>query len=104
MHDASDGEKYLAAVPEPAQTTLREMRERIRRAAPKDAEETIRYGMPAFRSQKKLIAGYAAFPKHCGYFPMSGSVIETLGEELQAYKTAKGSIQFALDKPLPVAL
>jgi uncharacterized protein YdhG (YjbR/CyaY superfamily) len=96
-------EAYLAKVPQPARGTLEKMRATIRAAAPKEATEGISYGMPAFRFRKPL-AGYAAFKDHCSLFPMSGAVIAAMKDELKGYVTAKGTIQFALDKPMPLAL
>lgn len=96
-------EAYLAAVPEPARTTLQTVRERIRAAAPKAATETISYGMPAFRHNGVLVS-YAAFKKHCSFFPMGSAVLDALGDEVKPYRTAKGTMQFPLDKPLPATL
>ncbi len=96
-------EEYLAQVPEPARTTLEKVRQSIRGAAPKTAIEKLSYGMPAFHHGSPL-AGYAAFKTHCGFFPMSGTVLAALAEELEGYETSKGSIRFALDKPLPATL
>jgi uncharacterized protein YdhG (YjbR/CyaY superfamily) len=48
--------------------------------------------------------GYAAFKEHCSFFPMSGRLVEEFADELKAYKTSKGTIQFPVDKPLPAAL
>lgn len=104
---ATDGtaavEAYLAAVPEPARTTLQTVRERIRAAAPKAAVETISYRMPAFHYRRALVS-YAAFKKHCSLFPMGSAVLDALGDEVKPYRTAKGTLQFPLDKPLPAAL
>jgi uncharacterized protein YdhG (YjbR/CyaY superfamily) len=75
----------------------------IRAVAPKEATEGISYGMPAFQYRKPL-AGYAAFKDHCSLVPMSGAVIEAMKDELKDYVTAKGTVQFRLDKPLPMAL
>ena len=75
----------------------------IRAAVPPEATEGISYGMPAFRYKGALV-GYAAFKKHCSFFPMSPAVIEAFAEELKAYRTSKGTIQFAMDKPLPAGL
>jgi uncharacterized protein YdhG (YjbR/CyaY superfamily) len=47
---------------------------------------------------------YGAFKEHCSFFPMSGRVVEEFADELKGYKTAKGTIQFPMDKPLPAAL
>ena len=95
-------EAYLARVPEPARTTLEKMRTMIRAAAPKEAEETISYGLPAFRYKGALVA-YGAFEKHCSFFPMT-SAMEAFAKDLAKYETSKGTIRFALDKPLPAAL
>jgi uncharacterized protein YdhG (YjbR/CyaY superfamily) len=100
---AADVEAYLTACPEPHRTTLEKMRATIRAAAPKDATEAIRYGMPSFQYKGGLV-GYAAFKEHCSFFPMSGRLVEEFADELKAYKTSKGTIQFPVDKPLPAAL
>jgi uncharacterized protein YdhG (YjbR/CyaY superfamily) len=96
-------EAYLARVPEPARTTLEKMRTMIRAAAPKDATEAISYGIPSFHYKGALV-WYAAFKKHCSFFPMNHSLGDEFAEELKKYKTSKGTIQFPVDKPLPKAL
>ena len=90
---------YLARVPEPARTTLEKMRALIRAAAPKDATEAISYGIPSFQYKGALV-WYAAFKKHCSFFPMDHSLEEKFAEELKRYKTSKGTIQFPVDEPL----
>jgi uncharacterized protein YdhG (YjbR/CyaY superfamily) len=100
---AGDVEAYLAAVPEPARTTLNKIRAAIRSVVPAEATEGISYGMPAFRYKGALV-GYAAFPKHCSFFPMDPAVIVAFQDELKKYETSKGTIRFAVDKPLPAAL
>lgn len=104
---AKDGpeavDAYLAQVPEPACTTLKKIRAMIRSAVPKESTEGLSYGMPAFRYKGALVA-YAAFKDHCSFFPMQASLIDAMKDELKAYRTAKGTLQFALDKPLPAAL
>jgi uncharacterized protein YdhG (YjbR/CyaY superfamily) len=100
---AAEVEAYLERVPEPARTTLEKMRAMIRAAAPKDATEAISYGIPSFQYKGALV-WYAAFKKHCSFFPMDLSLLEEFGEELKKYKTSKGTIQFPLDKPLPKTL
>ncbi len=93
---------YFAAVPASARKMLENMRTVIRSVVPKDATEVISYRIPAFR-QKKIIVWYAAFSGHCSLFP-TASAIEQFKDELKGYKISKGTIQFPLDKPLPVAL
>jgi len=96
-------DEYLAGVPEPARTTLAKVRATIRAAAPAEATEGLSYGMPAFRYKGALVA-YAAFKHHCSFFPMQASLIDAMKEELAGYRTSKGTLQFAVDKPLPAAL
>ena len=96
-------EAYLADVPEPAHSTLESVRRAIRAAVPAEASECISYGMPAFRYEGALV-GYAAFKDHCSFFPMSASLLDDFPEDVKKYRTAKGTLQFPLDKPLPAAL
>jgi len=96
-------EAYLAAVPEPARTTLEKLRATIRAAAPKAATEAISYSIPSFQYKGGLVA-YAAFKRHCSFFPMGAKAIEEFADELEGFRVSKGTIQFALDKPLPAAL
>jgi uncharacterized protein YdhG (YjbR/CyaY superfamily) len=100
---STEVEDYLAAVPEPARSTLNKIRAVIRSAVPAEATEGISYGMPAFR-YKGALAGYAAFSDHCSLFPMSAQVIVDLQDELRGYETSKGTIRFPSNKPLPAAL
>ena len=95
-------DEYLAAVPQPAYSTLQKVRGAIRSAVPKEAVEAISYGMPAFKYKGTLV-WFAAFAKHCSLFPGS-TVIEAFQQELEGFHTSKGTIQFPLDKPLPAAL
>jgi uncharacterized protein YdhG (YjbR/CyaY superfamily) len=95
-------DEYLAGVPKPARGTLNKMRAAIRSAVPREATETISYGMPAFK-HKGVLVWFAAFSKHCSLFP-TASVIEAFKNELKGFSTSKGTIQFPTDKPLPIAL
>lgn len=70
-------ETYLISLEEPKQVTLRKLREAVLRQIP-DAEEGISYGMPAFKVNGKVIAGFAGFKHHLSYFPHSASVIPEL--------------------------
>jgi len=69
---------------------------------PRDAEEVISYGIPAFR-RKQVLVWYAAFSNHCSLFPKN-SVIGAFKDQLQGFTISKGTIQFPLDKPLPISL
>ncbi len=94
---------YLATLAEPKRATLQTLRQTIRDIVP-DAEEVISYGMPAFRLNGKVIAGFAAFKNHLAYLPHSGSVLTELRKELVGYTSTEGSLHFPIDKPLPKAL
>ena len=95
-------EEYLEGVPEPARGTLEKVRAAVREAAPAGSAEVISYGMPAFRDEEVLV-WYAAFAKHCSFFP-TAAVIEEFKGELKGLAKSKGTIQFPVDKPLPAAL
>jgi uncharacterized protein YdhG (YjbR/CyaY superfamily) len=99
----NDVDEYLTRVPEPARSTLQRIRAAIRSAVPPEATEAISYRMPTFRYKGPLL-GFAAFPNHCGLYPMSPAVIEAFKDELKGYPTSKGAIRFPVDKPLPAAL
>jgi uncharacterized protein YdhG (YjbR/CyaY superfamily) len=94
---------YLETLEEPKRATLRELRQTILGVIP-DAEQCISYGLPAFRLQGKVIAGFAAFKNHLSYFPHSGSVIPALRHDVAQYATSTGTLQFPIDTPLPDAL
>ena len=98
---AKDFDDYTDRFPKEAQQLLRKMRQTIRKAAPK-ATETISYGMPAFRLDRILV-WFAAHTGHIGFYP-GASGIAAFKEELSAYKSAKGSVQFPFDEPLPLPL
>lgn len=96
-------DEYLASVPEPVCDTLSKIRATIRSVAPPETTEAISYGMPAFRYKGALVC-FGAFSDHCSFFPMSAALIEQFKDDLKNYETAKGTIRFPLDKPLPAAL
>lgn len=94
-------DNYINGFPEDIQKILRQVRETIRNAAP-DATETISYAMPTFVLNGNLVH-FAAYKNHIGFYPVP-SGIEAFKEELSVYKGAKGSVQFPLDKPMPLVL
>jgi len=92
---------YVASFPESTQVILEQCRQAIKNNAP-EAMEVISYGMPAFKLNGILV-WFAAYSKHIGFYPKA-SAIEVFKEKLSIYKSAKGSVQFPLDKPLPIEL
>ena len=94
-------DEYVAAFPPRVRKVLEEMRKTIRAAAP-DAVEAIKYRMPTFTLNGNLVH-FAAYARHVGFYP-TPSAIEKFRRELSAWKGAKGSVQFPLDEPMPLAL
>ena len=92
---------YIASQPEHVIPLLQRVRETIKKAAP-HAEEVISYSMPAYKLEGMLV-WFAAHSKHIGFYPR-GSGIEEFKDELAKYSVSKGTIQFPLDKPLPLSL
>ncbi len=90
---------YLAELEEPKRSTLAALRRSIRAVVP-DAEECISYGVPAFRVDGKVVAGFAAFKNHLAYLPHSGAVLTRVGSRLDRYEHTSGSLHFPVDEPL----
>lgn len=96
-------EAYLAAQPEPQQATLRAMRATLTKLLP-FAEEGMKYQMPAVILHGHGVAAYAGFKNHCSYFPCSGNVISRVGALPEWTRSAQGTLQFPVDRPLPANL
>ena len=92
---------YIAGFPEEVQAILQQIRRAIHETAP-EATEAISYGMPTFKLHGNLVH-FAAFKNHIGFYPVP-SGMAAFQEELAAYKQGKGSVQFPLDKPMPLDL
>jgi uncharacterized protein YdhG (YjbR/CyaY superfamily) len=96
-----DIDEYIDMASQAAQRKLLEMRACIRKAAP-GAKEGLKWGMPAF-SYKRILVVFAAHKGHIGFYP-TPSAVKAFEKQLSKFVTAKGSIQFPLEKPLPHAL
>lgn len=94
-------DNYILGFPKETQEILQQVRSTISKAAP-EAEETINYGIPTFTLKGNLVH-FAGYKNHIGFYP-APSGIETFKKELSIYKGAKGSVQFPIDKPMPLAL
>lgn len=92
---------YIATFPPAVREQLETLRTIIRKTAPK-AEEVISYKMPAYKLDGMLVY-FAGYEKHIGFYPMP-SAIAAFSKEIAGYKSAKGSVQFPVNKPLPVKL
>jgi uncharacterized protein YdhG (YjbR/CyaY superfamily) len=96
-------DEYLTGQSAENRAALQKVRRAVRAAAPK-AEECISYGMPAFRLNGKLVAGFRAGANHCSFHPMSGATVATLQAELVGYDTSPGTIRFSARGGIPATL
>lgn len=94
-------DEYIANFPKDIQQKLTDLRTTIKKAAPK-AEEKISYQMPTFALHGNLVH-FAAYKNHIGFYP-APRAIEEFKKELAKYEGSKGTVQFPLDKPLPLSL
>lgn len=94
-------EEYIAQQPENVQPYLRQIHDAIKNALP-DAVQKISWSMPTYWKKRNLIQ-FAASKKHIGLYP-GPAAVEAFTDQLQGYKTSKGTIQFPYDKPLPLDL
>ncbi len=93
---------YIADFPKDVQKVLELVRETIKKAAP-GVEEKISYAIPAFALNKVNLVYFAGYKKHVGLYPApAGNPF--FEKDFEGYKTGKGSIQFPLDKPMPLDL
>lgn len=97
----TDVNSYISGFPAGTRKLLKQLRDAIRKAAP-DADELISYGMPAYKYHGVLVY-FAGYQKHIGFYP-TPSVIKQFTERISQYKYSKGTVQFPLDKPIPVTL
>ena len=95
-----DIDAYLAGVPATHRAALKKLRAQIKKLYPK-ATEHISYGMPLFKLHGHPLAGFRAAKRHSGLFVWSSTALGTLGDTLDGYDTAVGTVRFAPDKPLP---
>ena len=98
---AKNIDEYLSAFPDEIKHRLSEVRDIIRKNAPK-AEEVMAYGIPTFRLNGNLVH-FAGYKKYIGFYP-TPSGIEAFEERLSTYEFAKGSVKFPLSEPLPKRL
>src|SRR5271154_750931 len=93
--------EYIETAPKDAQKKPREMLASIRKSAP-GATEGLKWGMPAF-SYRRILVTFAAHKNHIGFYP-TPSAVSAFAKDLSKFSTAQGTIQFPLEKPLPLSL
>ena len=95
-------DEYIGTFPKNVQVILEKLRQTIRKAAP-GSEETISYQIPAFKLQGKYLVYFAAWKNHISLYPVPRGD-EAFKKEVSSYQTGKGTVQFPIDKPLPLRL
>lgn len=93
--------EYIMEFPDGVQAILRQIRDTIEKAAP-GAVERISYQMPAYSLNGKTVY-FAAYERHIGFYP-GAAARAAFRKELSGYKSAKGSVQFPIDTPMPFDL
>jgi uncharacterized protein YdhG (YjbR/CyaY superfamily) len=89
-------DEYIDAQPDPTRARLRELRRAVRAGVP-EAHEVISYGMPTYKMPSGFVS-FGAARRHCALY---GSAQDSFPEELRGYDTAKGTVRFPLDQPIP---
>ncbi len=102
MNKPTTTTEYIATFPKDIQLLLNRMRATIKIVAPK-AEESISYGMPAYKLFKKPLVYFAGYKNHIGFYA-TPTGHEEFNAELSKYKQGKGSVQFPINEPLPLDL
>ncbi len=101
MEKVQNIDEYLSAFPAEVQNVMQQLRSHLLKLVPQ-AKEKIGYGIPTLTLNGNLIH-FAAYKNHIGLYP-GGKAIVFFENELQAYQTSKGTIQFPLNEPLPMPL
>jgi uncharacterized protein YdhG (YjbR/CyaY superfamily) len=94
---------YLATLRADQRAALQRLRVQITRLIP-GAEETISYGMPAFKLDGRAVVWFAGWKDHCSIYPLTDTFLAANADALKAYGRTKGSLHFTPDAPLPDAL
>ena len=92
---------YIAAFPSDIQLILQQIRATIRAVAP-EAQDTIKYNMPAYELDGFLVS-FAAYKKHIGVYPAPDGD-EAFNVRLAPYRAERSTVRLPLDKPIPYDL
>jgi uncharacterized protein YdhG (YjbR/CyaY superfamily) len=96
-------EIYIEGFPEEVRKSLHILQKTIDEEIP-DAEKVISYGIPTYKLNGTYIVYFAAFKKHISLYPVSDETLKSLKKDSTYIIAGKGTIQFPIDKPLPLSL
>ncbi len=94
--------EYVSTLPENAQKAMLEIIATIKDNVP-NAEEHISYNMPAFKVNGEYFVHFSAWKNHIGMYPIPAGN-EAFQKQIEQYRSAKSSLNFPLDKPMPIKL
>ena len=103
MDSSNDSvDSYIDQFDDDLKARLASMRTVILSEAP-ESEESISYGMPAYKLRGKPLVYFAGYLKHIGFYATPNGH-EAFAQEFAVYKQGKGSVQFPNNQPLPIDL
>jgi len=94
-----DIDAFLAALPDGERTAFERLRQTIKVAAP-DAEESINYGVPAFKYRRPLVS-FGAGKNHLAFYVQSPAVMEAHRDDLQDLRHLQGHRPFRAQRATP---
>jgi uncharacterized protein YdhG (YjbR/CyaY superfamily) len=100
---SADIDAFLAPLPEEMRAALQALRTNIAAAAP-EAVEAVAYGVPAFKYRGRPLVSFGSGQNHCAFYVQSPEVMDAYADELAGFDTAKGTVRFTPDRPVPEAL
>lgn len=94
---------YIDSFAAPAREQLIELRELSRSAAPAEVEG-LKWGAPAYsHTQGTILFMFSGHKEHAN-FVFTPSTREAFADELEGFKTGKGSVQLPYDRAVPADL
>lgn len=90
---------YIEEFSPEVQVLLRKMRNTILEVA-SDTQESISYGMPAYKTHGKPLVYFAAYKNHIGFYA-TPTGHEAFQKELSGYQQGKGSVKFPIKETVP---
>jgi uncharacterized protein YdhG (YjbR/CyaY superfamily) len=102
MADFSTVDEYIATFPADVQTILRQVRETILAVVPEPGEK-ISYQIPTITMDGQALMYFSGWKQHISVYPIP-PVDEALAAEIEPYRAGKGTLKFALNKPIPYDL
>ena len=95
-------DEYVASFPKDVQKNMEQLRSTIKEAAP-EAGEKISYNMPTFTLNGTYLVYFAGWKNHIAFYGAPRGKTE-FTEDLSAYESGAGTLQFPYNKPMPLDL